>query len=88
MIINLKSIKGATAVLSLLVVVGGFVVGATRSTVQVTQTLERVNKTQEVLLDTNAKQHREFNGRLTDLERWQARREGYDAAMAERAAGN
>lgn len=84
--IDAKSIKGAIILGSVAIAIVGFIISTTTGAVKVTQTLERVNVNQQEIMKANTEQHGVFNGRITDIEKWQARKEGYDAARAEMAA--
>ncbi len=88
MIVDIKSIRGAAFVGSVVVALVGFIISTTRGAVQVTQTLERVNTTQQEIMKANTEQHREFSERLTAGEVWRARREGYEARIAEEVAND
>ena len=81
--INLKSIKGFVFIGSVAIAAVGFIISTTKGAVEVTQTLERVNATQQDIMKTNSDQHGAFDKRITATEAWILRKEGYDAARAE-----
>ncbi len=68
---------------AIITVIGGIAVGALVGEIKKAVVIERFSETQVELLESNAVQHKVFDTRLTEVEKWQARKEGYDAAMAE-----
>ena len=88
MTITTKSIKGSVFIGSVVVALVGFIISTTKGAIEVTSTLERVAETQSELRRVNAEQHERFNTRITDVEAWILRKEGYDAAIAEQRAAD
>jgi soluble cytochrome b562 len=86
-----ENIGTVITIASVLVAAAGFIINTTKGAIQVTNTLERVNETQQIILETASETSEKFDTRLTDLEEWKLRKEGYDAAIAEieaRSNGN